>query len=86
MGEKLLDADACTACGICRDRCPYGAITLAPKPGFDQTKCHGCWACYNHCPTQAIYTKKIRGVAQYARPNAALVDKLAGKTPGTLPA
>ena len=77
MGEKFVDVDACTECGICRDRCPYGAIELDPKPIFDQTKCYGCWACYNHCPTQAIHTKKIRGVRQYARPNDELRKKLA---------
>jgi len=77
MGEKFVDSNACTECGICRDRCPYGAIILNPKPIFDQTKCYGCWACYNHCPTQAIYTKKISGVCQYARPNEALRKKLA---------
>ena len=82
MGEKSVDADACTECGICRDRCPYGAITLDPKPIFDQTKCYGCWACYNHCPTQAIRTQKIRGVAQYARPNDELKKKLLGQSYG----
>lgn len=78
MGEKFFDEDACTECSVCRDRCPYGAIELAPKPIFDQAKCHGCWACYHHCPTQAIFTKKIRGVAQYAYPNALLRKKLSG--------
>lgn len=76
MGEKLVDVDACTECGVCQDHCPYGAIKLDPKPIFDQSKCYGCWACYNHCPTQAIYTKKIRGIAQYAQPNDQLRKKL----------
>ena len=77
MGEKFVDVDACTECGVCRDRCPYGAIELDPKPVFDQAKCYGCWACYNHCPTQAIHTKKIKGVPQYARPSDRLRKKLA---------
>jgi ferredoxin len=78
MGEKFVDAAACTECGVCRDRCPYGAIKLDPEPVFDQTKCYGCWACYNHCPTQAISTKKIRGVPQYPQPSDLLRRKLAG--------
>lgn len=77
MGEILVDDDACTACGVCRDRCPYDAIRLDPKPVFDLQRCYGCWACYNHCPTLAIFTKTIRGVTQYARPNEALTRKLA---------
>ena len=77
MGEKFVDANACTECGICRDRCPYEAINLDPKPVFDHTKCYGCWSCYNHCPAQAISTKKIKGVPQYARPNDLLQNKIA---------
>jgi len=76
MGEKLVDETACTECGVCRDLCPYGAITLSPKPVFDQDRCFGCWACYNHCPTSAIYTQKIRGVPPYREPSRALRQKL----------
>jgi len=76
MGEKHVDEEACTECGTCRDRCPYGAIELTPKPVFDQERCYGCWACYNHCPTNAIYTAKIRGVTQYAGPSGGLRGKL----------
>jgi ferredoxin len=79
MGEKFVDVDACTECGICRDRCPYGAITLDPKPVFDQSKCYGCWACYNHCPSQAITTRKIKNIPQYAHPSDELRRKLADR-------
>jgi len=78
MGEKFVDENACTECGVCRDRCPYGTIELSPKPIFNQAKCYGCWACYHHCPTQAIFTKKIKEVAQYAHPNDLLRKKLSG--------
>ncbi len=77
MGKKTVDTNACTECGICRDHCPYGAIALNPLPVFDQTKCYGCWACYNHCPTQAIYTRNVRDVPQYAHPKDELQRKLA---------
>lgn len=76
MGEKFVDEALCTECGICAKGCPYGAITLLPKPQFDMTKCYGCWYCYNHCPEKAIYTKKYRGVAHYPRPNDHLREKL----------
>ena len=76
MGDKIIDDDLCKACGVCEKRCPYQAITLAPKPTFDMKKCYGCWACYNHCPNHAIYTRKYRGVAHYPRPREALRQKL----------
>jgi len=82
MGSKFVDAEACTECGICRDVCPYIAIILNPKPVFDQNKCYGCWACYNHCPTQAIATKKIRGVVQYSRPTTLAREKLLHQSDG----
>ena len=69
MGEKSVDADLCTECGICAQRCPYGAIRLAPKPVFDTSACYGCWRCYNQCPQQAIYTAKFRGGPYYPRPS-----------------
>jgi len=76
MGEQQVDESKCTECGICAKRCPYGAIQLSPKPVFDHQNCYGCWACYNHCPEQAIYTPKFKGEGQYARPIAALRQKL----------
>ncbi|UYP46409.1 Ferredoxin-type protein NapF [Candidatus Lokiarchaeum ossiferum] len=75
MGEKYVDLEKCTKCGICEKGCPYGAITLSPNPQFDEEKCFGCWFCYNHCPTTAISTKKICGPYQYAKPSNLLREK-----------
>jgi ferredoxin len=78
MGDKQVDVERCTECGICMAVCPYEAIQLNPKPVFDESRCYGCWACYNHCPEQAIFTKRYRDVGHYAQPNAALREKLDG--------
>jgi ferredoxin/flavodoxin len=77
MGEKFVDRELCTKCGICKSVCGYSAIELSPYPVFDQEKCYGCWACYNKCPQKAIYTKKFRGKWHYPKPNEALAKKLA---------
>jgi ferredoxin len=76
MGRKYVDEALCTECGLCREGCPYGAITLDPKPIFNQDKCWGCWRCYSRCPQQAIYTAKLRGKAQRPHPLEALREKL----------
>ena len=76
MGPKFVDSTLCTHCGLCMTKCPYGAITMADFPVFDEKKCMTCWACYNHCPTRAIYTKKYRGKGHYPSPIAAVRDKL----------
>lgn len=76
MGEKKVDNELCTECGICSRNCPRGAITLDPKPRFDNRKCHFCWACYNKCPQKAIYTSQFRGKYHYSEPNDILKEKL----------
>lgn len=59
MGDKFVNRELCTKCGICQSGCPYHAIELNPFPVFDMDKCYGCWYCYNHCPSKAISTKKM---------------------------
>lgn len=76
MGEKFVDDEICTECGLCEKLCPYKAIKCTPMPIFDLNICCGCWTCYNHCPVKAIYTKKYRGVGHYPRPNAQMEEKL----------
>jgi ferredoxin len=61
MGLKHVDEAVCTQCGTCERGCPYGAITLAPHPQFDQARCFGCWRCYNRCPAHAISTNRFHG-------------------------
>lgn len=60
-----IDPERCTACGICREACPRGAIFPSPRPGNPQvyrvdeetcTRMSGgvCEACVNACPSGAI--------------------------------
>lgn len=50
----------CTACGLCTQVCPSGALTLLQSPGkktireFDREKCILCLKCVDACPTGAI--------------------------------
>lgn len=76
MGEKYIDENLCNECGICEKGCPYNAISMNSKPLFDMIKCYGCWRCYNKCPKKAIYTKKIKGIGYYPKPNNQLIEKL----------
>ncbi|MBU0514843.1 MAG: 4Fe-4S binding protein [Proteobacteria bacterium] len=49
------DADKCTSCEICLDRCPAAALTLADEiPVVDLDRCFGCAACATGCPEDAI--------------------------------
>lgn len=53
--EAALDADACTGCGECLDRCQMDAITIVEdKAEIEIGRCIGCGVCVYHCPTDAI--------------------------------
>ena len=52
-----VDYDACTGCGVCVQRCQFGAIkyeVTTEKTNIDQFKCFGCGLCETGCPTGAI--------------------------------
>jgi uncharacterized protein (DUF362 family)/Pyruvate/2-oxoacid:ferredoxin oxidoreductase delta subunit len=51
---KLVDAAACIECHECAAICGAKAITLAPKPLFDDHRCVRCYACTEVCPVRAI--------------------------------
>lgn len=53
----VADADAalCTACGLCRDACAYGAIrVLGGTAVVFEELCHGCGLCSDVCTYGAI--------------------------------
>jgi NAD-dependent dihydropyrimidine dehydrogenase PreA subunit len=52
-----VDYDACNGCGVCVQRCQFGAIKFEvtrEKTNIDQMKCFGCGLCETACPTEAI--------------------------------
>lgn len=48
----------CTACGLCVDSCPTGAISKADPKATDSKKCISCMRCVSICPTQARSVSK----------------------------
>ena len=55
----IVDADACTDCGICLEACPYAAITMHMTDGrnvavISESGCKGCGGCIPVCPENAI--------------------------------
>jgi ferredoxin len=53
--EAKLDADECTACGLCADRCQMDAIEeIDDVWEIVDGRCIGCGLCVAECPTDAI--------------------------------
>jgi electron transport complex protein RnfB len=51
----VVDAEACTACETCIDRCWVGALKLVEEQiTADLDRCLGCGVCVHTCPTGAL--------------------------------
>jgi len=54
--QPLFDADLCTACETCIERCPPEALSMGDDgiPAVDLDRCFGCAVCASGCPSDAI--------------------------------
>ncbi len=52
-----VDYDICNGCGVCAQRCQFGALKFEVGKvvaHIDQFKCYGCGLCESGCPRKAI--------------------------------
>lgn len=49
------DADKCSLCGICIEKCPFGAISMGEQGIELNENCRMCRICVRECPNQALY-------------------------------
>jgi heterodisulfide reductase subunit A-like polyferredoxin len=57
-----LNADVCTGCGICEERCQFHAISVDEVAAVDGDKCFGCGNCVITCPDDALILEEVRPV------------------------
>lgn len=56
-----LDSAKCTSCGICVDRCHFGANSVNGSSEVDLAKCYGCGVCVSTCAAEARVMVKRDG-------------------------
>ncbi len=77
---SVIDESRCrnvtAKCGICADKCPYGAIKIeSNKPAKVITaSCHGCGTCVAECPQDAITQLHFTDAQILAQIRAALEE------------
>jgi uncharacterized protein (DUF362 family)/NAD-dependent dihydropyrimidine dehydrogenase PreA subunit len=49
----------CIRCGICKQNCPAGAITITDKARMNLSKCIRCYCCHELCPHKAVTLKRF---------------------------
>jgi ferredoxin len=52
--KAFIDKSKCTACGVCANVCPQGAIMINNLAEVNTALCIGCGVCVGTCPNDAI--------------------------------
>ncbi len=50
-----VDTNKCEGCGLCRDICPFGAVSFQDTARIDPERCTGCGRCVGACPRNAVH-------------------------------
>lgn len=59
-----IDAETCSACEACVERCHFGALTVNEVAEVDPEKCLGCGLCNMVCPTESLSMKRREQISE----------------------
>lgn len=73
MALLKFDTDKCNLCGVCINKCPFGALSMEAE-GIDvNEKCRMCGVCVKACPEGAIRFEQKAGSVDKSKWNDILV-------------
>ncbi len=73
MALLKFDSDKCNLCGVCINKCPFGALSMETE-GIDvNEKCRMCGVCVKACPEGAIRFEQKAGSVDKSKWNDILV-------------
>lgn len=65
-----INEEACTACGVCADRCQMNAITIEDVARIEAQRCIGCGLCVVSCDSEAIHLKEKPEADRWVPPSS----------------
>ncbi len=55
-----IEASSCSGCGVCEERCPVAAISVADERARPRREsCIGCGLCVTSCPTSSLQLERL---------------------------
>ena len=61
-GELKYHDSFCILCGICKKKCPEGAISMEDRIIVDMDKCTGCGVCVSACPKKVVRIRDEKAI------------------------
>ena len=76
------DINKCVLCGVCVEKCPFGALTIEGKGIVVGDACRMCGLCVRNCPEKAIQFAFVTG-SEWKEIRSGLEKRLKIDIPGT---
>lgn len=74
-----VDAEACTAYGICEGRCPTRAMSVDDVATIELGRCLGCGLCVSSCPSDAVRLQRKAEASEPPKDHAEWLARVAAE-------